>query len=727
MYAYGKQFTGRQNSFRIRQVKMEKYILKRRSFIKSSALTATGLMIGFSLNPKNSLASNNKSKNEIGIWIRISSDESITLIVPSSEMGQGVHTSLSMILAEELAADWEKIKAETAPANSDYSNPKASAPGQNTVGSMSVKGFWEPLRKAGASAQLMLKMSAAQKWAVPVEECLAKSGHIYHLNSNQKFSFGELAEEAAKLDIPDDPPLKNSKDYTLVGMPIKRLDIPSKTNGSAQFGIDVRLPEMMFATIRQSPVFGGEVLSYDEDAALNLRGVKKIIRIPNGIAVVADNTWRAEKGIKALNVKFKGGKTIGLESKNIRLEMLKALDKEGKTKIENNKVLDLEYEVPFLAHATLEPMNCTAHVTENFCKVWVPTQSQGGALDTAKEITGFDDEDIHIHTTFLGGGFGRRAENDFVKQSLIIAKELGKPVQLTWMREEDMQHDFYRHASISRFQIGLGKDGLPSSWNNQLVSPSILKRYFAPLSWFDIDPMSTEGADELPYAIKDFDFKYSIIDPGVPVGWWNSVGSSYNAFFTESALDEAAHLAQQDPLDYRMQLLAGKPRFQNVLEKVAKLSQWGRALPKGHGMGVSIHKTRGSISGAVIEVSTDPSGTLTLRKAWIAIDCGKVVNPDTVRAQMEGGFNMGLSACLREEITFINGRVEQSNFNDYPIMRLQSGPEISVEIIESGFEIGGVGELGPPLAAPALANAIFSSTGKRLRTLPLSKNGIKIS
>ena len=702
---------------------MEKYKLKRRSFIKTSALAATGLIIGFTYDLKSILAANTKIRNELSMWIRVLPDGSITLIVPSSEMGQGVNTSLSMILAEELEADWRSIKTETAPANSDYSNPESNS-GQMTVGSSSVKGFWEPLKKAGASAKLMLKMSAAQKWGVPFEECLAKSGYIFHINSSRKLSYGELAEAAGKLDIPSDAPLKNSKDYNLVGKPIQRLDIPSKTNGSAQFGIDVRLPEMMYASIRQSPVFGGEVLSFDEDAALNIRGVKKVIPIPNGIAVVADNTWRAEKGIKALNVKFKGGKTIELESKDVQMQMLKALDSEGKTKLEENKTLDLEYEVPFLAHSTLEPMNCTAHVTENFCKVWVPTQSQGGSKDAATEITGLDEEQIQIRTTYLGGGFGRRAETDFVKQALIIAKELGKPVQLTWTREEDMQHDFYRHASISRFQIGLGKDGSLSSWNNQLVSPSILKRYFAPMSWFDLDPTSTEGADELPYAIQDFDFKYSIVDPGIPVGWWNSVGSSYNAFFTESAIDEAAHLAQKDPLDYRMKLLAGKPRFQNVLEKLAKVSQWGRALPKGYGLGISIHKTRGSISGAVIEVSTDPNGMLTLNKAWLAIDCGKVVNPDTVRAQMEGGFNMGLSACLGEEITLKDGRVEQSNFHDYHIMKLRGVPEISVEIIESGFEIGGVGELGPPLAAPTLVNAIFSSTGKRIRSLPLSKHGI---
>ena len=705
---------------------MGKYSLSRRVFLKKSALTFTGLIIGFTYEPESSLAVKVENAEELGIWIRIAPDGSTTLIVPSSEMGQGVNTSLSMILAEELEADWQSVKTETAPVNSKYINPESNS-GQMTAGSSSVKGFWNPLRKAGAAVRLMLQKAAAQKWEIPIEECVAKSGYIYRKNSSQKLSYGELAEAAGKIDIPSDPPLKNSKDYNLVGKSIKRIDIPSKTNGSAQFGIDVRLPEMMYATIRQSPVFGGEVLSYDEDAAKSIRGVKKVILIPNGIAVIADNTWRAKRGMEVLNLKFHGGETIGLESKQVQKELLKALDDEGKTKIEANQVLDLEYEVPFLAHAPLEPMNCTANVTDNFCEVWVPTQSQGGCMDAAKEITELDEEQIQIHTTYLGGGFGRRGETDFVKQSLILAKALGKPIKVTWMREEDMQHDFYRPASMSRFQIGLNKDGFPISWNNQLASPSILKRFFAPMAWFNIDPLSTEGADEIPYAIEDFNFDYSEVDSGVPVGFWHSVGSSFNAFFTESAIDEAAHLAQQDQFDYRMKLLAGKPRFQKVLEKVMRESKWGRILPKGHGLGISIHKTRGSIAGAVIEVSTDVNGLLNLNKAWIAIDCGKVINPNTVRAQMEGGFTFGLSATLGEEITLKDGRVEQSNFHDYSILRLKGSPEISVEIIESGNEIGGVGEVAVPLAAPALTSAIFSSSGRRIRTLPLSKHGIKIT
>ena len=705
---------------------MGKYSLTRRFFLKKSALTFTGLIIGFTYESESSLAAKVVNAEEFGIWIRIAPDGSTTLIVPSSEMGQGVNTSLSMILAEELEADWQSVKTETAPVNSKYINPESNS-GQMTAGSSSVKGFWYPLRKAGAAVRLMLQKAAAQKWEISIAECVAKSGHIYRKNSSQKLSYGELAEAAGKIDIPSDPPLKNSKDYNLVGKSIKRIDIPSKTNGSAQFGIDVRLPEMMYATIRQSPVFGGEVLSYDEDAAKSIRGVKKVILIPNGISVIADNTWRAKRGMEVLNLKFHGGKTIGLESQQVQKELLKALDDEGKTKIEANQVLDLEYEVPFLAHAPLEPMNCTANVTDNFCEVWVPTQSQGGCMDAAKEITELDEEQIQIHTTYLGGGFGRRGETDFVKQCLILAKALGKPIKVTWMREEDMQHDFYRPASMSRFQIGLNKDGFPISWNNQLASPSILKRFFAPMAWFNIDPLSTEGADEIPYAIEDFNLDYTEVDSGVPVGFWHSVGSSFNAFFTESAIDEAAHLAQQDQFDYRMKLLSGKPRFQKVLEKVMRESKWGRILSKGHGLGISIHKTRGSIAGAVIEVSTDVNGMLNLNKAWIAIDCGKVINPNTVRAQMEGGFTFGLSATLGEEITLKDGRVEQSNFHDYSILRLKGSPEISVEIIESGNEIGGVGEVAVPLAAPALTNAIFSSSGRRIRSLPLSKHGIKIT
>ena len=395
---------------------MKKYFLSRRVFLKKSALTCTGLMVGMAYEPQSGLAAKVENSEELGIWIQISPDGTTTFIIPSSEMGQGVNTSLSMILAEEMEADWQMIKTETAPANSDYSNPESNS-GQMTAGSSSIKGFWDPLRKAGAAVKLMLQQAAAQRWGIPVEECSAESGYIYRKNSSLKLSYGELAEAAGKLVIPSNPPLKNFEDYNLVGKPIQRLDIPSKTNGSAQFGIDVMLPDMMYATIRQSPVFGGEVLSYDEDAAKSVRGVKKVVLIPNGIAVIADNTWRARRGIEALNVKFHGGETKGLESKQIQAELLNSLDEEGKTTTEANQVLDLEYEVPYLSHAALEPMNCTAIVSENYCEVWAPTQSQGGCMEVAKVITELDEEQIKIHTTYLGGGFGRRGETDFVKHS----------------------------------------------------------------------------------------------------------------------------------------------------------------------------------------------------------------------------------------------------------------------------------------------------------------------
>ena len=674
------------------------------------------------------------------MWVRIASDGTITLIAPSSEMGQGVNTSLSMIIAEELEADWQSIKTETAPAHSDYKNP--NNPLQFTGGSSSLRGFWEPLREVGAAAREMLKTAAAQKWDVPVNECEAKSGKILHKKSGCEIGYGELAEAAGKLDVPSDPVLKSPEDYELIGKPVTRLDLPAKVTGSAQFGIDVRIPGMLFATVRQSPVFEGEVLSFDETAAKNVRGVVAVVQVSNGIAVVADNTWRAKKGMEALNPQFKDGKTAGessvpgLDSQQVREQFLAALDDEGKGENDAEHAaaglpfLDLEYEVPFLAHATLEPMNCTAYVRDDFCEVWAPTQNQEMSMDAAKDITDLDEDQIRIHTTLLGGGFGRRLETDYVKQAVTVSKLLEKPVQLTWMREEDIQHDFYRPASISRFQISLGRDGFPLKWENQLAAPSILKRYFSPLGWFGFDPTSTEGADVLPYAIPDFDFDYSLVDPGVPVGFWRSVGSSHNAFYTESAIDEAAHTAKQDPFEYRRKLLAQKPRFRKVLEKVAADANWGRRIPEGHGLGIALHKSFASIVGAVLEVSANASGNLKMHKVWITIDCGKVVNPDTVRAQMEGGFVFGLSAALGEEITLKNGRVEQSNFHDYTILRMKGVPEISVSIIENRTldddQIGGVGEPAVPLAAPVLANAIFAVTGKRYRSLPLSKHGVSM-
>ena len=725
---------------------MRKQTLKRRTFLKTSTLAGAGFAIGFTFDPFVSLATGSgpsvsRTKGaELGLWVRIASDGTITLIAPSSEMGQGVNTSLSMIIAEELEADWQSIKTETAPAHSDYKNP--NNPLQFTGGSSSLRGFWEPLREVGAAAREMLKTAAAQKWDVPVNECEAKSGKILHKKSGREIGYGELAEAAGKLDVPSDPVLKSPEDYELIGKPVTRLDLPAKVTGSAQFGIDVRIPGMLFATVRQSPVFEGEVLSFDETAAKNVRGVVAVVQVSNGIAVVADNTWRAKKGMEALNPQFKDGKTAGessvpgLDSQQVREQFLAALDDEGKGENDAEHAaaglpfLDLEYEVPFLAHATLEPMNCTAYVRDDFCEVWAPTQNQEMSMDAAKDITDLDEDQIRIHTTLLGGGFGRRLETDYVKQAVTVSKLLEKPVQLTWMREEDIQHDFYRPASMSRLQISLGRDGFPLKWENQLAAPSILKRYFSPLGWFGFDPTSTEGADVLPYAIPDFDFDYSLVDPGVPVGFWRSVGSSHNAFYTESAIDEAAHTAKQDPFEYRRKLLAQKPRFRKVLEKVAADANWGRRIPEGHGLGIALHKSFASIVGAVLEVSANASGNLKMHKVWITIDCGKVVNPDTVRAQMEGGFVFGLSAALGEEITLKNGRVEQSNFHDYTILRMKGVPEISVSIIENRTldddQIGGVGEPAVPLAAPVLANAIFAVTGKRYRSLPLSKHGVSL-
>lgn len=705
---------------------MYKYKLKRRSFIKSSTLAATSLIIGFTYDPQKSLAAKTKIKNELGIWIRISSDDTITLIVPSSEMGQGVNTSLPMIIAEELDANWESIRTETAPANSDYKNPEGFGP-QITGGSNSVKGFWNLLQETGAAAREMLVTAAAQRWNVPLEECDTKLGNVIHKNTNKKLSYGKLAVAASKIEVPSSPTKKSKEKYSLVGKSIQRIDVPEKVTGAAKFGIDIRLPEMLFATVRQSPIFGGDILSLDEVAAKAIRGVKDVVAVPNGIAVVADNTWRAKKGMDALNPQFTGGETTKLSSQNIHNKLITALDEEGKAKIDTEKSLDLEYEVPFLAHSTLEPMNCTANVKGSSCEVWVPTQNQGMSMDVTKEITGLNDEQIKINTTLLGGGFGRRGETDFVTQAVTISKSLSKPVKVTWMREEDMQHDFYRPACISRFQIGLSKEGLPIQWENQLAGPSILKRFVAAMGWFGVDPTSTEGANELPYTIPDFNFDYSLVDTGVPVGFWRSVGSSYNAFFTECAIDEAAILANQDPYEYRLKLLKDQPRYIKVLEKVAKNANWGEPLPKNHGLGLAIHKSFGSIVSTVIEVSSNAPGIIKLQKAWIVIDCGKVVNPDIVMAQMEGGFIFGLSAALGEEITLKDGRVEQSNFHDYSILRLKGSPKISVEIVESGSEIGGVGEPAVPLAAPALINAIFSVSGKRIRSLPLSKHNIVIA
>lgn len=704
--------------------------ITRREFLKTTLLTGSGLLLGCNSTSDKilSVADVEKASDKIlGVWLRIDEDGGITFIVPSAEMGQGVLTSQTMIVAEELEVEFNQIKSIQAHASSDYDHPKMFM--QLTGGSTSISGWWTPLQKMGATARTMLVHAAANRWQVNAEQCQVVDGMVIHKTSDKKLGYGELAADAARLKVPESPKLKSPKDYRYIGKPLPRKDGFIKVTGQAEFGIDVKLPGMLYATVRQSPVFGGRVNSFNKGSVKHINGFVDVVEIPNGVAVVAKSTWQAFKAAKALEIEFEGGNTQGIDNQSIYKLFSDELEKTGKVNLEGDKLLDVEYEVPYLAHATMEPMNCTADVRDESCTVWAPTQGQSTAHSKAAEIAGLDKEKVRINTTYMGGGFGRRSEADFVIQAVTVSKKLGKPVKVIWSREEDTQHDFYRPAYLSRMQVKLGEDGYPERWEHQLVGPSILAPMLertmglgmvaSMLKWIDFDATSTEGAAELPYAIPDHSLDYTVVDPGVPVGFWRSVGSSHNAFTTESVIDEAAHLAGVDPYKYRSTLLKDQPRHKAVLDQVAKEANWGADLPAGHAQGISMHKSFDSFVAQVAEVSVE-QGKLKVHKVHCVVDCGRYVNPNTIEAQMQGGIIMALSSIMNEEVRLKEGAVSNSNFHDYPILKMADSPEIHVSILESKEEPTGVGEPGVPPLMAAVTNAIYVATGKRIRKLPIA-------
>ncbi len=710
---------------------MKNLTMNRRTFLKTTALAGSGLLVGCTFSSPKLLSTPKATEEELGLWVRIGTDDMVTLILPSSEMGQQAHTGQAMILAEELEADWNSIRVVTAPVNPEYGNPQQNN-SQATGGSYSISAFWDKLRQVGAGTREVLMTAAARQWGVPVSECKAENGRVLHSTSGRSLSYGQLAAAAAKLSPPDDPVLKTPQQFRLIGKSIPKLHTPAKVNGSAEFGIDVHRPGMLFAAVNQSPVFGGQVTSYDEKAAKAVKGVEAVVPIPNGVAVVADSTWHAKKGLEALKPEFEGGNTAKLDSAKVSAKLRAALDGMGKAEISADKVLDVEYEHPYLHHATMEPMNCTAHVTPGSCEVWAPTQSQEYAIKAAKEVTGFSEEKIQIHTTLLGGGFGRRGEWDFVTQAVTVSKALQRPVQAVWSREEDTQHGFYRPASMSRYQVGLGGDGLPVRWESQFAQPNVLARFTPPLGWLDLDPMTIPASVHdyglLPdhfYKVEGVNMTHTGVKLGVPTGFWRSPMNNLNVFYTESVMDELAHLAETDPLAYRLKFLGESPRHKAVLELAARQAGWGAPLPKGHGRGIAIHEwfpldDAKTVAAQVAEVSVSKRGRLKVERVDCVVECGLAVNPDSVKSQMEGGIVMGLSAALFERITLEDGRVVQGNFDDYRIARKRDTPEINVTIVQSDAAPTGTGNSNSPIV-PAITNAIFAATGVRIRKLPIGR------
>jgi isoquinoline 1-oxidoreductase beta subunit len=708
--------------------------LSRRDFLKTSTLAGGGLVLGVYLPRLGNPAEAAQQKRRTfapNAFVRIGTDGSVTVIVNHSEMGQGVYTGLPMIVAEELDADWSKVRAEAAPVDPAYNHTLFGI--QATGGSTSTWTEWERLRKAGATARAMLIAAAAETWKVDPATCRAEKGHILHPASRRRLSYGSLVEKASGMPLPQNIALKDPKKFKLIGKPTKRLDTPEKINGKGMFGLDVSLPGMLTAVIARPPVFGGKVKSFDARGAKTVPGVRHVVEIGRGIAVVADGYWPALKGREALEVTWEEGPLAGLDSRGQREQYAQLAEVTGAVAKEKGDVtaavgraakkVEAVYELPYLAHAPMEPLNCVADVRPGGCEVWTGTQFQTGDRDAAAEVTGLKPEQVKLHTLLLGGGFGRRAvfDSHFVREAVQVSKAVKAPVKVIWTREDDIRGGYYRPAAFHSIAAALDGAGNPLAWQHRIVCQSFMidTPFEGAMVKDGVDEAAVEGAAGLPYEIPNLLVDWRRAPGGVPTLWWRSVGHSHNAFVVESFLDEVAHSAGKDPYEFRRALLGKHPRHKAVLELVTAKAGWGKPLPEGRGRGLAVHESFGSFVGQVAEVSVSRKGLLRVHRVVCAIDCGPVVNPDGIRAQLESGIVFGLTAALYGEITFEQGRVKQRNFHDYPILRMNEMPVVETHIVPSTEKMGGVGETAVPPIAPAIANAIFAATGKRIRRLPI--------
>jgi isoquinoline 1-oxidoreductase subunit beta len=753
-------------------------MVKRRTFLLGGAAAAGALVVGWSVMPPRQRLNTahplpvGPGQVALNGWVKIGADNSVGVVVCKSEMGQGVLTGLAMILAEELDADWAQIKVEAAPIDKIYNNIATTVDGlpfhpdsdgsikavaewmtakamrefgvMMTGGSSSIKDLWLPMREAGASARAMLIGAAAAQWKLPAVECRAEWGKVLH-SSGKSASFGELAALAASQPVPDKVTLKDAKQFKLIGQPIPRIEARSKVEGTARFGIDV-LPEgVQYASVMMCPTLGGKVASFDGAAAGVMPGVKKILSFDThnggtgGVAVIADTVFQSMQAVEKVNVTWEHGAASGASSDEIYRELAKTLDSDDGFGYYSHgdvaaalksaaKTIDAEYRAPYLAHATMEPMNCTVQFKDGKATVWVSTQVPDIARDAVAEVLGIDAQAVDVRVQLLGGGFGRRLDVDFIAQAAAIARDAGGvPVQTLWSREQDMTHDFYRPACVSRFRAGFDAAGKLVAWRNesagQAIVPNVVKRIFG-LPMVGPDKTASEGAFDQPYEWPNARIGHVIVDLPVPIGFWRSVGHSHQAFFKESFVDECAAAAGQDPVAFRLALLAKHPRHHAVLERAAELSGWSQPLgPTQDGAkrarGVALHQSFGSVVAQVAEVSVSPDKSIRVHRVVCVIDCGQVVNPTQVTHQMESAIVFGLSAALYSEVHIEKGQVRQSNFHDYPVLRMSECPVIEVDLIPSHEHPEGVGEPGTPPIAPAVANAIYALTGQRLRALPL--------
>ncbi len=700
----------------------------RRNFLKTSAALSGGLMVGFQLPAFGATASTATAMNG---WVRVGSDNTITIICHRSEMGQGTYTSIPMLVAEELEVDVSRVKIEMAGADPMYINSLLG--GQLTGGSTSVRDAFDSMRKAGAQARMMLISAAANEWKIPESDCRAENGTVVS-KGGKKLFYGQLATKAATLPVPKEVALKDAKAWKIIGKPVKRLDTPAKVTGKAEYGIDVQLPGLLIASLAQCPVLGGKPISVDDAKAKSMPGVIAVVKIDDGVAVVAKSFWQAKTARDALNITWDNGKGATLSSAGISQGLKDALAKPAATlkktgdvdKAMNGaaKKLEASYELPFLAHATMEPMNFTADVRADGCDIYGPTQFPQMAEGVAMQITGLPKEKVKVHTTFLGGGFGRRIDVDFIVQAVQISKAVGKPVKLIWTREDDMTHDFYRPVSLTTLAGGLDASGKPIAMKFRLTSPSVTARLFPAFVKDGVEPFMAEAA-LVPYDIANTNVELAIHDAGVRVGYWRSVSHALNCFANESFIDEMASAAGQDPVAYRMSMLNGKEaeRYRNVLNIATSKANWGKA-PKGRFQGVALMEGYGTYVAQVSEVSIN-KGEVRVHKVTCAVDCGTMVNPDIVKAQIESSVAYGMSAVLLSKITFKDGKVEQSNFHDYQVLRMNQMPVVDVHLVASTEKPVGIGEPVTATCGPSVANAVFAATGKRIRKLPIEAADLK--